>query len=692
MDENSTFTFEESALIAIANSYLIADKIKFPFISKEILFAALYSMPDSPLYKYFLNHGATEESISKARVEIFLMMNGKTLEYYYVPFYINLNGYLDEAEKDEDSNLQEVIDEIVREELETEVHEVGEDPSESKLFEASNSPMGSEEDGNSIDIISLDIDIIRMFTKAKEIARRDYGKDTIGITDLISAFAEMFESYYDTVVDKILPDRKKEVMGDNYIEFSLPQELSGFLTVMNKKFSKRSRECYVLGRDEETKTLIKILMKQTKRNAILVGKPGVGKTALVEKLVWMIVTGNIHPLFKDMVVLSLDVNSIVAGTMYRGTAEERFKRLIDFLEGNPNVILFIDEIHLLLGAGACRDGDLDLANALKPLLARGDTRVIGATTVEEYENYFSRDGALKRRFEKIFVKEPRTSEVLSMIGNQVKRLEETHHVHISDELIQEVINKASCFNFETCNPDRSLDLLDKVMVSAELEGRDEVTMDDVLENFNIYFKKFEKMSPKLKRSTAYHEAGHYIVTKFSEELVEYELLAVSIYPAEGYLGVNVFDIDTEATSSGSLEYHIQRIASLLAGRIAEEYYSKTFTSGAASDLVKASDIANRVVTQYALDGKASKYRVYNSSKERMPTYSQKTVNSVDERIDAILDMAEEYAKKLLEEKKVYLEVLVDALVEKGMLTEPEISKLFATIKKSRSAKRVTVTY
>jgi cell division protease FtsH len=200
------------------------------------------------------------------------------------------------------------------------------------------------------------------------------------------------------------------------------------------------------------------------------------------------------------------------------------------------------------------------------------------------------------------------------------------------------------------------------------------------------------MNEKLKRSTAYHEAGHYIVTKFSEELVEYELLAVSIYPAEDYLGVNVFDIDSDATSSGSLDYHIQRIASLLAGRIAEENYSKTFTSGAASDLVKATTIASNVVTQYALDGKASKYRVYNSSKEKMPTFSDQTVSSIDDRINAILDMAEEYAKKLLDEKKVYLEMLVDALVEKGMLTEPEIKKLFATIKSRSRAKRVKVTY
>ena len=214
------------------------------------------------------------------------------------------------------------------------------------------------------------------------------------------------------------------------------------------------------------------------------------------------------------------------------------------------------------------------------------------------------------------------------------------------------------------------------MVSAELEGREEVGMQDVLDNFNIYFKKFEKMNMKLKKATAYHEAGHYIVTKFSEELVEYDLLAVSIYPAEKYLGVNVFDIDDEATPSGSFEYYIQRIAALIAGRIAEKKFSKTLTSGASSDLKKATLIASDVVTKYALDGDFSNYRVYNETKERIPTYSSNTVSNIDARINEVLKRAEDYAEKLLEDNKMYLDLLAEKLVESGMLTETEIQKLF----------------
>lgn len=220
--------------------------------------------------------------------------------------------------------------------------------------------------------------------------------------------------------------------------------------------------------------MVQILLKANKRNVILVGEPGVGKTALVEKLAWQIVTGNCVDDLKDCIIVSLDVNALIAGTKYRGMAEERFTILINFLESNPKCILFIDEVHLLLGAGSCADSSLDLANALKPLLARGTTRVIGATTSAEYEKYFSTDGALKRRFEKLYVKEPSSNEVLPMIRNQVKYLQDYHGVSISTHMLNYIMLNAACFNFETCNPDRTLDLVDKAMVSAKIDGKKKV--------------------------------------------------------------------------------------------------------------------------------------------------------------------------------------------------------------------------
>ena len=369
---------------------------------------------------------------------------------------------------------------------------------------------------------------------------------------------------------------------------------------------------------------------------------------------------------------------MIAGTKYRGQAEERFDLLIKFLEKYPNIILFVDEIHNLLGAGACRDGDLDLANALKPILARGKTQVIGATTSDEYERYFSRDGALKRRFEKIIVAEPKIEEVYPMIENKIRLLSEAHNVSISKELVAKIIFYASCFNYETKNPDRTLDLIDKSMAVATLSGKSEVSFEDVKKNFETNNKIFDKTPLNVKIALAYHEAGHYIVHRFSEELYDYKILAVSIMPADNYYGVNVFEIDSYIMPSRTREYYIQLIAAKLAGRVAEKLFSNKLSAGAQSDLKHATKLANDMVTRYALDETFSQSRVYLSEDESS-MYSDEMKKNINERIDVIVEESRFYAEKLLEAKREYLELLVQALLEKGMLSAKEIDDLFKKI-------------
>ena len=188
------------------------------------------------------------------------------------------------------------------------------------------------------------------------------------------------------------------------------------------------------------------------------------------------------------------------------------------------------------------------------------------------------------------------------------------------------------------------------------------------------------MSEKTKYATAYHEAGHYIAHKFSEELVEYVLLAVSIMPAEDYLGVNVFEIDRDMTASKNRDYYIQKIGCFLAGRIAERMYSKTLTAGAVSDLNKATVVARAMVTQYGLVEDMSQDRVFIKDDQGM--FSQKMISDINTHMDEILKEAREYTEKLLKEKKAYLDALAEALVQKGMLSNNEIEELFKNVELS----------
>lgn len=644
----------------ILSSDVVAERKGLPFVSEVIALGTLASMKDiySPLHKYLTNHGIEHEKIIEQVIEFYNRHLEEEEERYEV-----FEGFLyDDEPSEENQNLingpkELTLDNIEDYGLPFVLIEL--QPKEEKQ-------------------IFLTTEFYKIILKASEIAETMYDTDLVTNEYVLAAFSEIFPDIYCDFITSCL-GKEKTIGGMNLFthenSFVIPRNLSSFLTVLNDKYSCDEKYCRILGRKEETNMLVKILAKATKRNAILVGYPGVGKTAIVEKLVWNIVTGNCYERFKNAKVLSLDVTSIIAGTKYRGTAEARFQELVKFLENNPGCILFIDEIHTVLGAGACKDGELDLANSLKPILARGDTQVIGATTFDEYEKYFSKDGALKRRFEKIIVNEPKSSELYDMIKNQILSLEEFHHTEISKELVDFAILNASCFNYETKNPDRTLDLLDRAMASAELKGKSVVDKEDILDNFAIRKKQFEKMPEKMKMATAYHEAGHFIVQHFSPELQHYHTLAISIIPAENYLGVNVYEEEEYATPSSNRVFYIQMIAKLLGGRRAEKIYTKELSSGANSDLAKATEIAKDMITRYGLDEKFAENRVY-LRESKNPMYTDNIIEKISSEIDKILNEAQEYADYILMQHQRELETLVEELMEKGILSKVELEKIF----------------
>ena len=225
----------------------------------------------------------------------------------------------------------------------------------------------------------------------------------------------------------------------------------------------------VIGRDEEIRRILQILSRRTKNNPILIGEPGVGKTAIAEGLAHRIVKGDVPDNLKSKQVFSLDMGALIAGAKYKGEFEERLKSVVkEVVESDGNIVLFIDEIHTLIGAGK-GEGAMDAANILKPALARGDLRAIGATTLDEYQKYFEKDKALERRFQKVMVNEPDTLSAISILRGLKEKYENHHKVQIKDEAIIAAVELSQRYISDRFLPDKAIDLIDESAAKLRLE-------------------------------------------------------------------------------------------------------------------------------------------------------------------------------------------------------------------------------
>lgn len=225
----------------------------------------------------------------------------------------------------------------------------------------------------------------------------------------------------------------------------------------------------VIGRDEEIRRVMQILSRRTKNNPILVGEPGVGKTAIAEGIAYRIIKGDAPENLKSKIVFSLDMGALVAGAKYKGEFEERLKAVVkEVTDSNGEIILFIDEIHTLVGAGG-GEGAMDAANILKPALARGELRAIGATTLNEYQKYFEKDKALERRFQKVMVEEPDTQDAISILRGLKERYETHHKVRILDESIIAAVELSQRYIADRFLPDKAIDLIDEAASKLRLE-------------------------------------------------------------------------------------------------------------------------------------------------------------------------------------------------------------------------------
>ncbi|WP_449035619.1 Clp protease N-terminal domain-containing protein, partial [Prevotella sp.] len=252
----------------------------------------------------------------------------------------------------------------------------------------------------------------------------------------------------------------------------------------------------VIGRDEEIRRVLQILSRRTKNNPILIGEPGTGKTAIVEGLAERIVRGDVPENLKDKQLYSLDMGAMLAGAKYKGEFEERLKSVVkEVMQADGNIILFIDEIHTLVGAGG-GEGAMDAANILKPALARGELRAIGATTLNEYQKYFEKDKALERRFQTVMVDEPDELDAISILRGLKERYENHHKVRIQDDACIAAVKLSERYISDRFLPDKAIDLMDEAAAKLRME-RDSVPEE--LDEITRRLKQLEIEREAIKR-------------------------------------------------------------------------------------------------------------------------------------------------------------------------------------------------
>lgn len=479
------------------------------------------------------------------------------------------------------------------------------------------------------------------------------------IVDMVEDLVDNYTIYFESFEEKVV----------------IPKSLENCCTILNDNYEKGVK-CDILGRDEELAELWHILSKKQKSNAILAGEAGVGKSAIIEALTMSIVNETCPKKFIGYNVVELNVSGMVAGTKYRGEFEKKVEYLIDFVNHYDNLIIFIDEMHHLMGAGSSEGSGPDLSGSLKPILARDKVKFIGATTLAEYKKYICRDNAFKRRLELVIVKEPKPSEVLPMLKVKIENLKKFHDVTIDEEILRYVQLCASCFNTTTCNPDKTLDLIDRAMAVASVNCK-KVTVEHVDKVFYKNYKEYKNNSDESNKRTAYHESGHFVTNfLYKDVLVDEEVYALSVIPGFGFLGANIIE-STGIQPKGDDKYYKAEIASLLAGRIAEEIFFNEKTSGATNDLGRASRIARNMVSNYGLSSdEYMNFSLYDGGSGNTLPFSEKVIDGINKEAKEIVDKVYEHTKNMLslETNKSKIEAVAKVLLEKKIVSAKELEE------------------
>ena len=336
----------------------------------------------------------------------------------------------------------------------------------------------------------------------------------LGILTLNDAASRLLQS--NGVTDKDLRAAIKQLRKGSTVNSQTAEETYNALNKYALNLNDMARKGKldpVIGRDEEIRRVLQILSRRTKNNPILIGEPGVGKTAIAEGLAHRIIDGDVPENLKSKQIYSLDMSALIAGAKFKGEFEERLKSVVkEIVSAEGEIVLFIDEIHTLVGAGG-GEGAMDAANILKPALAKGELRAIGATTLNEYQKYFEKDKALERRFQKVMVNEPDTLDAISILRGLKERYETYHHVRIKDEAIIAAVELSQKYISDRFLPDKAIDLIDEAASKLRLE------IDSAPEELEILERKIRQL--EIEREAIKREKDEVKLKSLNEEIANH---------------------------------------------------------------------------------------------------------------------------------------------------------------------------
>lgn len=362
----------------------------------------------------------------------------------------------------------------------------------------------------------------RILERSIEYAK-DKNQDQVTLNILIISLLKEKESVAYEILQKYHVDVEEVIyLLQEKSAFETPLDQIPTLVNINKKV--KTKKYKIIGRENEIDQVCTILSKKEKNNVLIIGEAGVGKSALVEKLAMMIIQGKVVDSLKNKIIYELSLSSLVAGTKYRGEFEEKFKKIIDKVKDLDNVIIFIDEIHNVIGAGGA-EGAIDASNILKPYLARKDMTVIGATTIDEYYKHFEKDHAMNRRFSIVTLKENTKEETLEILKGIKGYYESYHQIKIDNVLLKELIELVDCHIKNRTYPDKAIDILDLSCVKAKFYHEKELTKNRIVETIEKYLNitihhqtDYQKLEKQLNKDILGQEKGiHQMIETFQHK-------------------------------------------------------------------------------------------------------------------------------------------------------------------------------